>query len=183
MAETGTPEHADGTVMVEVPAQLIAALYQAVDHAGGGKPPSAGVAIDSPAQAIALLYQTASHSTGLELQNAVHSQQALNQIGAAVVSKAVQLIMAIGETGGTASLAATGPATSKAPAALAGNAYQSMAHSTGILFENSVAAQQQQNSLQQAAANQGVMQIYSLDTTAAAGATENPKASDEPKAR
>jgi len=35
-----------------------------------------------------------------------------------------------------------------------------------------VAAQQQQNSLSQAAANQGVMQIYSLDTTATGAASE-----------
>lgn len=53
-----------------------------------------------------------------------------------------------------------------------GKVYQSMSHATGILYENAVAAQQQQNTLSQAAANQGVMQIYSLDTTAAAGATE-----------
>ncbi|ALN89669.1 MULTISPECIES: RebB family R body protein [Lysobacter] len=60
----------------------------------------------------------------------------------------------------------------EAPAFAMGSIYQSMAHSTGILFENAVSAQQQQNTLAQAAANQGVMQIYSLDTTAAAGATE-----------
>lgn len=62
----------------------------------------------------------------------------------------------------------------EAPAFAMGSIYQSMAHSTGILFENAVAAQQQQNTLAQAAANQGVMQIYSIDTTAAAGATEKP---------
>ncbi|GAB2922723.1 RebB family R body protein [Paraburkholderia jirisanensis] len=60
----------------------------------------------------------------------------------------------------------------EAPAEVLGDAYQSIAHSTGILFENAVSAQQQQNTLTQAAANQGVMQIYSLDTTAAAGAEE-----------
>jgi Killing trait len=53
-----------------------------------------------------------------------------------------------------------------------GQVYQSMSHATGILFENASTTQQQQNTLTQAAANQGVMQIYSLDTTAAAGATE-----------
>lgn len=58
----------------------------------------------------------------------------------------------------------------EAPAFAMGSVYESAAHSTGILFENAVAAQQQQNSLGQAAANQGVMQIYSLDTTAAGGA-------------
>jgi len=52
---------------------------------------------EAPAQAIAALYQVASHSAGLSLQNAVHGQQSLNQISTAVVSKAVALIMAIGE--------------------------------------------------------------------------------------
>ena len=60
----------------------------------------------------------------------------------------------------------------EAPAMAMGSIYQTMAHSTGILFQNAVSAQQQQNTLSQAAANQGVMQIYTLDTTAAAGATE-----------
>ncbi|MGH8032479.1 MAG: RebB family R body protein [Luteimonas sp.] len=60
----------------------------------------------------------------------------------------------------------------EAPAFAMASIYQSLAHSTGILFENAVAAQQQQNTLSLAAANQGVMQIYSVDTTAAAGATE-----------
>ncbi|NWA29571.1 RebB family R body protein [Pseudomonas gingeri] len=60
----------------------------------------------------------------------------------------------------------------EAPAEALGSIYQTMAHSTGILFENAVAAQQQQNTEAQAATNQGVMQIYSVDTTAAAGATE-----------
>jgi len=60
----------------------------------------------------------------------------------------------------------------EAPAVAMGSVYQSMAHSTGILFQNAVAAQQQQNTLTQAATNQGVMQIYSVDTTAAAGAAE-----------
>lgn len=50
--------------------------------------------------------------------------------------------------------------------------YQALGHSTGILFENAIGAQQQQNTLAMAASNQGVMQIYSVDTTAAAGATE-----------
>ena len=53
----------------------------------------------------------------------------------------------------------------EAPAFAMGTIYQSIAHSTRILFENAVAAQQRQNILQQAAANQGVMQIYSLYTT------------------
>ena len=59
----------------------------------------------------------------------------------------------------------------EAPAMALGSIFQTMAHSTGILFENSVAAQQQQNALALAASNMGVMQIYSLDTSAG-GATE-----------
>ncbi|QWP78211.1 RebB family R body protein [Lysobacter sp. K5869] len=58
------------------------------------------------------------------------------------------------------------------PAFAMGSMFQASAHSTGLLFENAIASQQQQTSLAQAAANQGVMQIYSFDTTAAAGATE-----------
>ncbi|WP_085702785.1 RebB family R body protein [Pseudomonas sp. B15(2017)] len=60
----------------------------------------------------------------------------------------------------------------EAPAMAMGSLYQSLAHSTGILFENAVSAQQQQNTLAQAATNQGVMQIYRVDTTAGAAATE-----------
>lgn len=52
----------------------------------------------------------------------------------------------------------------EAPAIAMGNVYQSMAHSTGLMFQNAVNAQNQQNMLAQAATNQGVMQIYSLDT-------------------
>lgn len=50
--------------------------------------------------------------------------------------------------------------------------HQSMSHATGSLYQNAVATQQQQNTLAQAATIQGVMQIYSLDTTAAAGEAE-----------
>ena len=60
----------------------------------------------------------------------------------------------------------------EAPAMALGNVFQTMAHSTGILLQNAVGAAQQQTTLSQAASNQGVMQIYSLDTTAAASATE-----------
>lgn len=60
----------------------------------------------------------------------------------------------------------------EAPAFAMSAIYQSLAHSTGILYANAVAAQQQMNTLAQAASNQGVMQIYSIDTTAAAGATD-----------
>jgi hypothetical protein len=54
----------------------------------------------------------------------------------------------------------------EAPAVALGNVYQTAAHSTGIMFENAVNNQNQQNILGQAATTQGVMQIYSLDTVA-----------------
>ncbi|WP_336718459.1 RebB family R body protein [Chryseobacterium mucoviscidosis] len=54
----------------------------------------------------------------------------------------------------------------EAPAVAMGNLYEAMAHSTGILFQNAVSAQNQQNILAQAATTQGVMQIYSIDTVA-----------------
>jgi hypothetical protein len=60
----------------------------------------------------------------------------------------------------------------EAPAMAMGTVYQTMAHSTGILFQNAVASQQQMNTLSQAATNQGIMQIYSMNTVAAAGATQ-----------
>ena len=52
----------------------------------------------------------------------------------------------------------------EAPAMAMGNVYQTMAHSTGLMFENAVNAQNQQNILAQAATTQGVMQIYSFGT-------------------
>lgn len=61
----------------------------------------------------------------------------------------------------------------EAPAVSMGSIYQSIAQATGILIQNAVAAQQQLSVLAMAAANQGVMQIYSVDTVAAAGATAN----------
>jgi hypothetical protein len=56
----------------------------------------------------------------------------------------------------------------EAPAMAMGAIYQSLAQSTGILYENATSAQQQQNILAQAATNKGVMQLYSVDTMAAA---------------
>lgn len=53
-----------------------------------------------------------------------------------------------------------------------GSFYQSISHSAGVIFQNAISDQQQQNALNQAAANQGVMQIYSLDTFANAASNE-----------
>lgn len=54
----------------------------------------------------------------------------------------------------------------EAPAMAMGSLYQTMSHSTGLMFENSVNSQNQQNILAQTATTQGVMQIYSMDTVA-----------------
>lgn len=66
-----------------------------------------------------------------------------------------------------------------APAVAMGSLYQSSAHSTGIMYQNSVQAQQQAAIAGQAAMNMGVMQIYSLNTMAAASATAKVAGSDE----
>lgn len=58
----------------------------------------------------------------------------------------------------------------ESPAMAMGTLYQSMAHSTGMMYENAVNNQNQQNILAQAATTQGVMQIYSVDTIADATA-------------
>ena len=60
----------------------------------------------------------------------------------------------------------------EAPAMSMGSLYQSLGQTLSILYANSVTAQQNQSTLQQAATNQGVMQIYALDTAVAAGAAE-----------
>lgn len=60
----------------------------------------------------------------------------------------------------------------EAPAIAIASIYQVMSHSIGILMQNAVGQQQQQNTLAQAASNQGVMQMYSIDTSSGAKATE-----------
>ena len=67
-----------------------------------------------------------------------------------------------------------------APAMAMGAIYQSLSHSTGILFENAVGSQQQLAIASQAATNQGVIQIYSVDTMAGAVATSKIGNSDVP---
>jgi len=52
----------------------------------------------------------------------------------------------------------------EAPAMAMGNVYQALAHSHGLMFENSVNAQLHGFTNAQAASTQGVMQIYSVDT-------------------
>ncbi|MCD4499533.1 RebB family R body protein [Chromobacterium vaccinii] len=60
----------------------------------------------------------------------------------------------------------------EAPAMAMGSIYQSMAHSTGILYENAVSSQQQMTTLAQSVSNIGAIQIYSVDTMAGAGFAE-----------
>ncbi len=67
-----------------------------------------------------------------------------------------------------------------APAMAMGAIFQSLAHSTGILYENAVSMQQQLGIAAQAATNQGVIQIYSIDTMAGAVATSKIAQSDTP---
>ena len=67
-----------------------------------------------------------------------------------------------------------------APAMAMGAMYQSLSHSTGILYENAVSSQQQLGIAAQAATNQGVIQIYSIDTMAGAVATSKIVGSDVP---
>jgi hypothetical protein len=67
-----------------------------------------------------------------------------------------------------------------APAMAMGAIYQSLAHSTGILYENATSSQQQLAIASQAATNQGVIQIYSIDTMASSVATSKVAQSDVP---
>lgn len=65
-----------------------------------------------------------------------------------------------------------------APAMALGSMYQSAAHAAGIMYLNSVQAQAQNAIAAQAAANLGVIQIYSLNSMAAASATAKVADSD-----
>ncbi len=67
-----------------------------------------------------------------------------------------------------------------APAMAMGAIFQSLGHSSGILYENAVGSQQQLAIAAQASTNQGVIQIYSMDTMAGAVATSKIAQSDTP---
>lgn len=67
-----------------------------------------------------------------------------------------------------------------APAMAMGAIFQSLSHSTGILYENAVGSQQQLGIAAQASTNQGVIQVYSIDTMAAGVATSKIAQSDTP---
>jgi len=65
-----------------------------------------------------------------------------------------------------------------APTMAMGSIYQSAAHSTSILYQNAVMQQQQNAICAQAAANQGVIQIYSASSMAGASAASKVAKSD-----
>ena len=65
-----------------------------------------------------------------------------------------------------------------APAVAMSTVYQSMAHSMGLMFQNSVQSQQQAAISSQAATNQGVIQLYSPPTMAGATASTKLARSD-----
>ena len=69
-----------------------------------------------------------------------------------------------------------------APALSLSHLYQTMAHSTGLSFQNAVAAQQQIAMASQAATAQGVSLLYTLDTAADGVATSKVGTSDLPTA-
>jgi hypothetical protein len=69
-----------------------------------------------------------------------------------------------------------------APALALGHIYQTMAHSTGLAFQNAVTAQQQLNMAAQAATVQGVSLLYTLPTAADGVATSKVGMSDLPTA-
>lgn len=62
-----------------------------------------------------------------------------------------------------------------APAVAMASLYQTMAHSTGLLLQNAVTAQQQMAAIAQAVTVQGVSLLYGVDTAAAGAATGKVK--------
>ena len=54
---------------------------------------------EAPAQAMALVYQTMAHSISLAMQNAMQAQGGLQQVGNAVTSSAVKMILEVSKGG------------------------------------------------------------------------------------
>ena len=67
-----------------------------------------------------------------------------------------------------------------APAVSLATLYQGLAHTTVLLYAGAVGAQQQQAILGQAAANEGLVQLYSVGTMAGAVATARLAESGRP---
>lgn len=51
------------------------------------------VVAESPAQAMGALYQVSSHSMGMAMQNAVATQQAMNQVTSSIASVGAKMIL------------------------------------------------------------------------------------------
>ncbi|WP_434421481.1 RebB family R body protein [Nannocystis pusilla] len=62
-----------------------------------------------------------------------------------------------------------------APAMAMASLYQTMAHATGLMLQNAVAAQQQLSVVAQAATTQGVSLLYTVDAAATGVATGKVK--------
>ncbi len=58
------------------------------------------------------------------------------------------------------------------PAMAMGSSYQTMAHAFGVLFEGAVAGQHRQTLTAIASSSQGLTQVYSVNSMAGAGTTE-----------
>lgn len=68
----------------------------------------------------------------------------------------------------------------EAPAMALASVYQSLAHATGLMFQNAVAAQNNQNILAQAATTQGVTQLLSIGVASDAASVKALGQSDVP---
>ena len=55
------------------------------------------VLAEAPAQSMAMVYQTMAHSISLSMQNAVSSQNAMQQLNAAIISNACRQIMSLSD--------------------------------------------------------------------------------------
>ena len=55
------------------------------------------VLAEAPAQSMAMVYQTMAHSLSLSMQNAVSSQNAMQQLNAAIISKACRQILSLSD--------------------------------------------------------------------------------------
>ncbi len=55
------------------------------------------VLAEAPAQSMAMVYQTMAHSISLSMQNAVSSQNAMQQLNAAIISTACRQILSLSD--------------------------------------------------------------------------------------
>lgn len=55
------------------------------------------VLAEAPAQSMAMVYQTMAHSISLSMQNAVSSQNSMQQLNAAIIAHACKQIMSLSD--------------------------------------------------------------------------------------